>query len=183
MPAKHYGMGLVVLLAVFVITSNTAEAQKLKPFKVSGEGFVDFIPLTVGPTANHTSQGTATHLGAYHLSAAAVQLDSEIVFDEDGVGTADFSSAVDPVFVAANGDQLTLHYDGVVMAIPQPNGTYRTFWVADFTPVPAGNTGRFKKVTGGSFVMYAESEPFIPGVSTDVYYEWEGDGFLEWDEE
>jgi len=183
MTARKCGLGLVVLLAVFVTASNTAEAQKLKPFKVSGSGFVDFFPLSVGPTANHTSEGVATQLGAYHLSAAAVQLDSEFVFDEFGVGTADFSSAVDPVFVAANGDQLTLHYEGFVTAIPQPDGTYRSFWVADFTPVPAGNTGQFEKVTGGSFVMYAESEPFIPGVSTDIYYEWEGDGFLEWDED
>jgi hypothetical protein len=52
-------------------------------------------------------------------------------------------------------------------------------FVAEFNPVLELCTGRFKKVTGGSFMMTAISEPFVFGATDPVGYSWEGEGTLQ----
>lgn len=158
----------------------------LKPFKISGGGTVDQLPLALGSQGNHTATGTATQLGDYHLDEAAAQLTGLV--DPNNPLVAYFNSAVDPVFVAANGDKLTLHYDGIVTLIPvldeggNPTGQFTSRWVADFTPVIGESTGRFTKVVGGSFEMIATTGPMNLD-DTDIPYQWSGDGFLEWEED
>jgi len=190
MSGKYYGFGLAFSLLALVCATCFYEASGAdpdavvsKPFKVSGGGTVDFLPLDpTGPSAPHNATGNATQLGNYYLVDAAVQIDSFI----DPL-TANFSSAVDPVFVAANGDKLVLHYEGIVKLTPvldennQPTGEFTSRWVADFTPVLEECTGRFEKVVGGSFEMIATSGAFQLS-DTDIPYQWKGDGFLDWEE-
>jgi hypothetical protein len=57
-------------------------------------------------------------------------------------------------------------------------------FVAEFTPDPQHSTGRFADVTGGSFLMVATTEPFVPvpnaqGYTPPFAYTWVGEGTLE----
>ncbi len=190
MTSKKLGTGFVVLLAALIAGAYLPQVQGedddgvvTKPFKISGGGTLDMLPLAPGSQGNHTAVGTATGVGKYHLSEAAAQLDGFI----DPL-TANFSSAIDPVFVAANGDELVLHYEGIVTLTPvldennQPTGEFTSRWVAEFTPVTDKCTGRFLKVVGGSFEMIATTGAFAL-TDTDIPYTWEGDGTLDWIEE
>jgi hypothetical protein len=159
------------LCAIITVLAPTRVQAQVEPFKVSGSGIVDFIPQHGGPPAPHDADGTATHLGRYHAEGL-VQLD-----DSTGPMTWEFSSAEPVVFTAANGDELRFDYAGTVELVPLGGGLFMTVWVAEFTPA-AGSTGRFAKVTGGSFIMTAITEPFALG-DTDIAYEWEGSGTLE----
>ena len=94
------------------------------------------------------------------------------------------------VFTAANGDNLAFHYGRVDFGAAKPGNVTLTFlpdlgptmvyavFVAEFNPVPALCTGRFTKVTSGSFIMTATTEPFDLLNPVDVGYEWEGEGHL-----
>jgi hypothetical protein len=161
---------LILCALAASLAPGRAHAQ-VEPFKVSGRGIVDFIPLIPGQAAPHNADGTATHLGRYHAEGL-VRLDYFT-----GPTTAEFSSAEPVVFTAANGDELHFDYAGKVELVPLGGGLFVTVWVAEFTPA-AGSTGRFAKVIGGSFIMTAVTDPFTPG-DTDIAYAWEGSGTLE----
>jgi hypothetical protein len=49
--------------------------------------------------------------------------------------------------------------------------------VAEFVAVPSESTRKFAVVTG-SWVMYAQSGPFVLGSDDPVFYSWEGEGQL-----
>lgn len=51
--------------------------------------------------------------------------------------------------------------------------------MAEFNPVPSQSTGRFARVTDGSFTMTAVTEPFVLGATDPVRYTWQGDGWIE----
>jgi hypothetical protein len=162
---------LTIAFAVaLALTAGAAQAQH-KPFKVSGGGTVDHIPLSPGDTATHWATGQGTEIGEYY-GDGIVRLDS---FTSQTTG--DFSSAEPFIFIAANGDELAFDYAGVVELIPAAGGKFTTKWVAIFTPVTAFCTGRFAKVTGGSFVMTAITDPFNFG-DHNIGYTWSGDGSL-----
>lgn len=161
---------LILCALAAALAPGRAHAQ-VEPFKVSGRGIVDFIPLTPGQAAPHDADGTATHLGRYHAEGL-VRLDGFT-----SLTTAGFSSAAPVVFRAANGDELHFDYAGAVELIPLDGDLFMTVWFAEFTPA-AGSTGRFAKVIGGSFIMTAVTAPFALG-EADVAYEWEGSGTLE----
>lgn len=169
-------VGMALLMA-----SGAAEAQ-VKPFKITGGGVVDYIPITLNDPVFHWAVGTATHVGAYY-GDAKVQL-----LGFTSPTTAEFSSAEPFVMTAANGDHLAFHYGrvdfdakapGVVELIPLSNGEFITVWDAEFTPVPALCTGKFAKVIGGSFRMIAVTEPFVLGATDPVAYWWSGEGTIE----
>ena len=101
------------------------------------------------------------------------------------------------MFVAANGDELKFDYHA--SATPDIDGTGKfvgefvdgpgsdiiATFVQEFTPslVPGDNTGRFAKVTGGSFIMITTSEPVrAPYFGVPFAYTWEGEGTLEFEE-
>jgi hypothetical protein len=94
------------------------------------------------------------------------------------------------VFVAANGDRLAFDYGadpdhpGTFTLTPTADGKVVAVFVAEFTPVPEDSTGRFAKVTGGSFTIVATSEPFAltpnaQGFTPPFAYTWAGEGSLE----
>jgi hypothetical protein len=168
-------------ILALALGQNQAQAQ-VKPFKVTGGGVVDYIPLQLGVEVSHTAVGEATELGRYH-GLGTFQLDRFT-----GPSTAEFSSSVPFVFVAASGDELAFTYGdinngaqqpGQVGLFPVAGGRFVGVFVAEFNPVPALSTGRFAKVIGGSFIMVAVTEPFVLGATDPVRYTWQGDGWLE----
>jgi hypothetical protein len=166
---------------MLVVACNRAQAQA-KPFKVKGGGVADYVPFTLATPVFHWAVGEATFLGRYY-GAGEVQLDAFT-----SATTAEFSSAVPFVFTAANGDQLAFTYGrtengaaspGQVGLFDAGGGEVLAVWTAEFNPVLELCTGRFAKVTGGSFIMVAVTEPFVFGSLDPVGYTWQGSGSLE----
>jgi hypothetical protein len=174
---------LIALGAVLTLTCPRAEAQ-VKPFKVTGGGFADYIPVTTGNPVFHFAEGQATELGRYY-GEGRVQLNQFT-----SPTTAEFSSAEPFVFTAANGDQLAFTYGDTSNGAEQPgqvelfyvgDGLFVAVWVAEFNPVPERCTGRFEDVIAGSFIMVAVTEPFVLGATDPVAYTWDGEGWIEFD--
>jgi hypothetical protein len=177
-------IGTLTVCALFlVLAQNRAEAQ-VKPFTVVGGGYApDGIALVPGTPGPHWAVGAATELGIYY-GAGFFQ-----ILEYTSATTAEFSSAPDFVFTAANGDALAVTYGvvsngakqpGEVTLYPNPNGSFSAVFVAEFNPIPSQCTGRFANVTGGSFEMVAISEPFfLEGATTTPFvYFWSGEGTL-----
>jgi subtilisin-like proprotein convertase family protein len=161
-----------------------AADSRVVPFKVSGGGTApQGLPVFPGGTAPHNATGTATHLGKYSGEGVFTLLG----FTSATTGT--FTGTF--VFVAANGDRLAFNYGattpGTFTVTPTGEGKVVVRFVAEFTPDPAQSTGRFAKVTGGSFTMIATTEPFglqpnDQGYTVPFAYTWVGDGWLEFGE-
>jgi hypothetical protein len=176
-----------VTLAFWTMTlalgQSPAQAQ-VKPLKITGGGYApDGIALTPHTPVPHSTVGNATELGKYTGEGWFQILAST------GPLTATFSSAPNVVFVAANGDHLAMTYGdtnngadqpGEVTLVPNDDGSFTAYFVAEFNPDLPNCTGRFAKVTGGSLIMYAVSDPFfIEGASTTPFnYTWTGSGTL-----
>lgn len=160
---------------------HTADTQAI-PFKVTGGGNApQGLPVFPGGTAVHDATGTATHLGKYTGEEGLFTL---LSFTSETTGT--FQGTF--VFVAANGDRLAFAYGaetpGTFTLIPADDGKVVVEFVAEFTPIPEQSTGRFAKVTGGSFTMIATTEPFVlqpnaEGYTAPFQYTWEGEGSIE----
>jgi hypothetical protein len=174
---------LIALTASLTLTSSRAEAQ-VKPLKITGGGPAPHgIALIPGTPAPHSATGNATELGKYTGEGFFE------ILDYTGQFTAEFSSAPNFVFVAANGDYLAMTYGdvnngakepGQVTLVPNSDGSFTAYFVAEFNPDIPNCTGRFAKLTGGSLIMYAVSDPFfIEGTSTTPFnYTWSGTGTL-----
>src|SRR5262249_52493995 len=105
---------LIALAAILTLTCPRAVAQ-VKPFKVVGGGLAPTgISLTPGTPAPHSPVGQATELGRY-FSVGMFQ-----VLQFTSPLTADFSSAPDVLFIAANWDQLAFTYGVVSNGAQQP---------------------------------------------------------------
>ena len=177
---------MVVVVATLSMLSYDAQAQ-VKPFKIKGEGVAsEGLPLPGQPARPHTVVGTATHLGK-HNGEGSIQTDmNNFVVHGDGSITGEFGSVAPFVFTGANGDILSCNYGrtdlgastpGTFTLIPVGDGLYMAFFIAEFVPISAACTGKFKGVTG-SWVMYAATEPFALGTSGSIEYSWEGSGEL-----
>jgi hypothetical protein len=181
-------VSLFAFAVLLAFSQGPAQAQVVKPFKVTGGGLVpDGISLIPGVSAFHNATGHATELGAYYGEGFFT-----LVAPPNGL-TADFASDPDFVFTAANGDKLAFTYGdvgngakkpGVVTLHPLSTGGFTAVFVAEFNPIPAKCTGRFAKVTGGSFIMIATSGPFsLSGTQTSPFvYSWQGEGSLTFTE-
>jgi hypothetical protein len=177
----------MITLTACIITLALAQARaqaQVKPLKITGGGLAPAgIALTPGTPAPHWAVGTATELGKYYGQGFFQ------ILDFTSATTAEFSSAPDFVFTAANGDELAMTYGVVANGAKQPgqvtlypvgDGSFIAVFVAEFNPVPSQSTGRFASVTGGSLIMVATSDPFfILGATTTPFaYTWEGEGTL-----
>jgi hypothetical protein len=173
----------LALAASLAYTSSRAEAQ-VKPFKITGGGYApEGISLIPDNPVPHSTVGNATELGKY-TGEGSFQ-----ILDFTGPLSAQFSSAPNVVFIAANGDELAMTYGdtnngakqpGEVTLVPNDDGSFTAYFVAEFNPDLPNCTGRFAKLTGGSLIMYAVSDPFfILGTSTTPFdYSWHGSGTL-----
>src|SRR5262249_54781735 len=105
---------LAVCTLALGFAQNQAQAQ-VKPFKITGGGLapegIALAPLTPAP---HWAVGNGTELGKYYGEGffQILQYTSEL--------TADFSSAPEFVFTAANGDKLAMTYGVVSNGAAQP---------------------------------------------------------------
>ncbi len=176
-------VSLIAISASLAFTTPRADAQ-VKPLKITGGGPApEGISLIRGTPAPHSATGNATELGHY-TGDGFFQ-----ILDFTGPLTAEFSSAPNFVFVAANGDHLAMTYGvtsneakqpGQVTLVPNSDGSLTAYFVAEFNPDLPNCTGRFAKLMGGSLIMYAVSDPFfIAGTSTTPFhYTWSGSGTL-----
>jgi hypothetical protein len=177
--------GLVTLLCV---SSETAQAQVEKPFKINGQGIGPTgLPLPGQPPRPHFIEGNATHLGR-HCGRGAVQTLDVVGVDPDtGVISGIFESNPGFKFYGANGDVLACTYgdpdkgadeQGTFTLTPVPGkpGQYVANFIAEFVPTDEC-TGKFEGVTG-SWIMYAVSKPFVLGSNERFYYSWHGEGTL-----
>lgn len=194
-------------LAAIVATCSTAEAQ-VKSFKIRGAGVgPSGLPLPGEDARMHWVVGDATHLGKHYGEGTVRTDNAEFHGPENGLPThitGTFGSGDGGfTFTAANGDKLGCHYgraddsEHVEVAADEP-GTFEltvlgaiptgdpdnpflliveALWIAEFVPQPSLCTGRFVGVTG-SWIMYAESEPFVLGSPEPVHFSWEGEGKL-----
>jgi hypothetical protein len=179
----------LAILAVCTLALGFAQNQvqaQVKPLKITGGGLApEGIFLTPGTAGPHWAVGNGTELGKYYGEGffQILQYTSEL--------TADFSSAPEFVFTAANGDKLAMTYGvvsngaaqpGQVTLFPNSDGSFSAVFVAEFNPVLSDCTGRFAKVTGGSLIMIAISEPFFIPIgspnTTPFAYTWSGEGTL-----
>ena len=175
---------MAAVVATLSMLSYDAQAQ-VKPFKIKGEGVAsEGLPLPGQPARPHTSVGNATHLGKYHGAGSIKTI--TVVPQLDGSFTGTFGSGQPFVFTGANGDILSCNYGrtdhgastpGTFTLIPVGDGLHMAFFIAEFVPISAACTGKFKGVTG-SWVMYAATEPFALGTSGSIEYSWEGSGEL-----
>jgi hypothetical protein len=183
MNRKLLTVSLTAWALALILTSGRAEAQ-VKPLKITGGGPApEGISLIPGTAAPHSATGNGTELGNY-TGDGFFQ-----ILDFTGPLSAEFSSAPNFVFVAANGDHLAMTYGvtsngakkpGQVTLVPNSDGSLTATFVAEFNPDIPNCTGRFAKLTAGSLIMAAVSEPFfILGTSTTPFnYTWSGTGTL-----
>jgi hypothetical protein len=170
---------LFTFALVLALSQGVAQAQVVKAFKITGGGSApQGIFLTPGTPGIHYATGDATELHRYSC-VGMFQL----------LGPNTFSSAPYCIFIAEDGDVLACTYGdvtngatgpGMITLTPGPDGTFTARFVAEFNPVPGLCTGRFAKLTGGSFLMIAKSSPFTLGATqtTPFTYTWEGNGSL-----
>jgi hypothetical protein len=188
---RTFRIVLVALLASLWTASAPAQAQVVKPFKITGEGVGPTgLPLPGQAPRTHWIIGEATHLGR-HYGEGTVRTDSAVFDPTTGTIVGQFGSGSPFVFAAANGDRLVTWYGRTDHGAGQPGSFVLTIvgvtgqgdlivqaaWIAEFVPVPGESTGRFAGVTG-SWTMYAYSEPFVLGSEEPAAYRWQGEGRL-----
>ncbi|WP_169977599.1 hypothetical protein [Tautonia rosea] len=177
---------LMLLATILVPLGFTApvDAQSEIPFVVTGVGTIydPLPPSPQDPFLEFDAIGTATGLGVYQTTRSTL----EVLFDEavPGEDAIPFENADDPPIILFQSDKGTqaFHYDATspglgVTLFQVGEDRYLAFFLAEFTPVPEASTKRFKRIRGGSFLMYAWTEEFSPG-DTEVQYIWTGEGPL-----
>jgi hypothetical protein len=182
-------LGLATFVA-FLCIITPAQAQVVKPFKISGSGVgPEGLPLPGQDPRPHWIIGTATHLGR-HDGEGTVKTDSVAFDPSTGTFVGEFGSGDPFVFVAANGDELVCHYGRTDFGASEPGVFELTvvgfteggvpiveaLFIAEFVPQPA-STGRFAGIQG-SWIMIAVTDPFVLGSSDPVPYSWSGQGSL-----
>jgi hypothetical protein len=138
----------------------------------------------------HWAIGEATHMGRYY-GEGTVQTDFAAPNVTGTAFVGEFGSGSPFTFTGANGDKLVCWYGRtnhgakkpgtfeltIVGATPGGAPIVTARWVAEFVPQSDACTGKFAGVTG-SWIMIAQSEPFVLGSSDPVAYSWEGEGKL-----
>jgi len=179
---RRLTLASLIAIAATIALAPTAAAQ-VKPFKITGGGIAtEGLPLSPGTPGPHWAVGQATELGSYYGEGAFT------LVNFTSISTANFKSAIDFVIVGANKDKLVFTYGDTTNGAVAPgevvltyvgDGKFVAVFTAEFNPVLAKCTGRFAKISGGSFIMVATSDPFVLGASDPVGYTWEGAGELE----
>ncbi len=184
---NKWWLGPIALAATIALGGNSARAQVV-PFGVVGGGPAPDGVSIGGADSPHSATGVATHLGKYSGDGVF----NSISFDPN-TGGGTFHGTF--TFVAANGDKLACtygdtgngaHQAGAYHAYPVNGGKSVVLFVAEFNPIPSQCTGRFKNIVDGSFLMLAETKPFVltvdpvTGFTPPFDYAWEGLGWLEY---
>jgi hypothetical protein len=121
-----------------------------------------------------------------------VQTDSAAFNPDTGTIQGEFGSGTAYTFTAANGDELVTWYGRVDHGAATPGTFVLTIvgatsggvpivtarFVAEFVIDGAASTGRFAGASG-SWIMIANTEPFVLGSSDPLAYWWEGEGRIQ----
>jgi hypothetical protein len=132
---KSVVVPLIALGALLTLACPRAEAQIVKPFKVTGAGIAPKgLSLVPGSPTPHWAVGQATGLGKYYSAGAFTLLKFT------SPTTADFASLVPCVFVAANGDKLACTYGDTTNGAKQVGKATLTVvgFTEPFTCIPVG---------------------------------------------
>jgi hypothetical protein len=176
---------LTAAAVALALVCPAANAQVV-PFKVTGGGPAPEGLSIFGADSPHSATGQATHLGKYSGSGVA-----NVLSFNPATGEGTFHGHY--TFVAANGDRLAFTYGdtnngakqaGMFQVHDAGGGEVFVVFIAEFNPIPAQCTGRFKDVIAGSFLMVATTEPFELELDKDGFtppfdYTWEGQGWIE----
>jgi hypothetical protein len=183
---------VAVCTLVVALAPNQADAQTI-PFHIVGAGFgPEGLPLPGQGGRPHWAVGQGTALGWY-FGEGEVETDTAEP-QSNGNITGLFGSPVMPqvvpfVFTGANGDNLACVYGRTDFGADKPGtftlvpvarrgpGWYIALFVAEFVPYDSLCTGKFEGVSG-SWIMYAQTAPFLLGSTDPVFYTWEGSGAL-----
>jgi hypothetical protein len=178
---------LAVCTLALALAQGRAHAQTV-PFVIIGQGVApQGLPLPGQPPRPHWAYGLATDIFAYY-GTGEVATDTAN-FQQNGTITGEFGSPVPYRFIAANGDVLACYYGntefgashpGTFELVPMPEageGVYVAYFVAEFVPYQPACTGKFAGATG-SWIMYAETAPFVLGSTEPISYWWTGEGTL-----
>jgi hypothetical protein len=175
--------------AVAFCLLGAAFAKEGVAFKITGGGIAPTgLPLPGQAPRIHPSTGHATHLGKYS-GIGAVQTDSAAFNPDTGKIEGEFGSGTAYTFTSANGDNLVTWYGRTDHGAAVPGTFALTIvgatddnvpivtarFVAEFVIDGAASTGRFAGATG-SWIMIAQTEPFVLGSSDPLVYTWEGEG-------
>lgn len=185
-------LAVPTLAALFLtVASAQAQAQVVKPFKVKGAGVAPLgLPLPGQDPRPHWIVGEATHLGR-HTGEGAVQTDWAAFDPATGKIVGEFGSGAPFLFVGPNGDRLVTwygrvahgasvpgHFEATIVGVTTDGSLIVTaFFVAEFVAQPDESTGTFAGATG-SWIMYAQTDPFVLGSEDPIVYSWEGEGAL-----
>ena len=185
-----FRLSSLLTAAVAVLVLAGGAVAQTKPFAIAGVGTgPQGLPFPGQPARSHNIVGVATHLGL-HTGAGELLNDSIDSFDlEAGVITGKFHGSF--TFERMNGDKLVCDYGNTAKGAALP-GEYTitvvgvteggalivtAFFVAEFVVDPVQSTGKLKGVTG-SWIMYAQTGPFVLGSSDSLDYGWVGEGTL-----
>jgi hypothetical protein len=180
-------VGLVAVFGVGTLGVAGKKSEVTKPFKVKGGGIAPEGLRPPGEVTTHLIEGTATHLGK-HTGEGNFDIYTLIPTSPTTL-SGTFGSHDPCVFVAANGDELVCYYgrpdkgaaavgtfEITILDATSEGFLVEALFIAEFVPQPE-STGRFAGA-GGSWIMYAQTEPFILGSDDPVAYTWEGNGTL-----
>jgi hypothetical protein len=174
---------LVMLLGMATL-AVAGKTSVTKPFKVTGGGIAPEGLRPPGEVTTHLIDGTATHLGRHsgegNFDIYTLAPTSETTLE----GT--FGSHDACVFVAANGDELVTYYGRTdkgandvgtftitILDVTEAGLLVEAEFHAEFVVQPE-STGKFAGASG-SWIMIANTEPFILGSDDPVVYTWEGE--------
>ena len=184
---RMLAVSLFAVLGMVTLAGAAKKTSVTKPFKVSGGGIAPEGLRPPGEVTTHLIDGTATHLGRHSGEGNFDILSLDFTSPTTLGGT--FASHDPCVFIAANGDELVCYYgredkgaeevgeiEITILDITEDGFLVDAFFIAEFVVQPE-STGRFAGGSG-SWIMYAQTEPFILGSSEPVAYTWEGEGAI-----
>jgi hypothetical protein len=180
-------VALVVIFGLATFASAGKKTSVTKPFKVKGGGVAPEGLRPPGEVTTHLIDGTATHLG-HHTGEGSFDIFS-LAPTSPSTLEGTFGSHDTCVFEAANGDELVCYYGRTdngaaevgtftinVLDVTPEGPLVEALFIAEFVVQPE-STGRFAGASG-SWIMYAQTEPFVLGSSDPVAYTWEGVGTI-----
>jgi len=130
------------------------------------------MPLTAGGQSNYTSTGIAALFDDYTGDG---RLRVDTMTDDD---SGKISNATPFIVTGADGDQLCFTFLGDLELEDAGNGLVIARWLAEFKPIIGSGSGKFESVSGGSFFLSSQTDPFLPGSATNIVYRWSGEGSL-----
>lgn len=172
----------VVSFCVLVLHTAAVAQERSVPFQVAGAGEVfDFKPTADGLNITFRAVGIASFVGPYQTSPNTL---TAFGFpDPEETTTLPFASVGgEPILFNGVAGTLAFTYDksedGQVTLFPVGGGDFIALFIAKFEPAPQSSTGVYTRFIGGSFIMYAISEPFNPLADESAGYIWFGRGPL-----